>query len=139
MAEHKSVASVTNQPKADDEIHRGPCGPGGPCSSKFFDCDPSELPSIPAGKPLAVEWEFYKRHAAEWVAQGLEGKFVLIKGEELIDVFDDWLTTLRAGSQRFGLVPFMAKQIWLTEPVLRGIRGVDRPPFTRLDRSEWPV
>lgn len=39
------------------------------------------------------------------------GKFVLIRGSEVEDVFDSQLDAIRRGYERFGNVPFLVKQI----------------------------
>jgi hypothetical protein len=46
-----------------------------------------------------------------------EGKFALVHGEEVSDVFDTFEDAVRAGYQRFGLDPFMVKQIHAIEQV----------------------
>ena len=40
-----------------------------------------------------------------------EGKFVLIRDSEIIDVFDSFQDGVKAGYLRFGNVPFLVKQV----------------------------
>ena len=40
-----------------------------------------------------------------------EGKFVLIRGEEIVGVFDTQMDAVSAGYGKFGNVPFLVKQI----------------------------
>ena len=40
-----------------------------------------------------------------------EGKFVLIKGAEVIQFFDSYGDALRSGYEKFGLEPFLVKQV----------------------------
>ncbi|MBI2531017.1 MAG: hypothetical protein HYW03_02185 [Deltaproteobacteria bacterium] len=40
-----------------------------------------------------------------------EGKFVLIRGSQVVGVFDSKMDAIAAGYQQFGNVPFLVKQI----------------------------
>ena len=60
--------------------------------------------------PFSVELAFFESHRAEFIERG-EGKFVLIKGEELVDFFDTPETAYKTGVDRFGLVPFFIRQV----------------------------
>lgn len=58
-----------------------------------------------------------------------EGKYVLIQGEHVVDVFATYQDALRQGYRQFGLDPFMVKQILSTERVhflTRAIEPVGR-------------
>lgn len=46
-----------------------------------------------------------------------EGKFVLIQGDAVVDMFSSYDDALKEGYKRFGLVPFLVKQIHAVEPV----------------------
>ncbi len=60
--------------------------------------------------PLKKEIEAYESQKAELLDKS-KGKFVLIKGEKVIDVFDTEIDAIRQGYKRFGNVPFLVKQI----------------------------
>lgn len=45
------------------------------------------------------------------------GKFVLIKGEDVIAMYDSYEDALSVGYDRFGLEPFLVKRIGPTEQV----------------------
>ena len=47
-----------------------------------------------------------------------EGKYVVIKGDDLPDAHDDYSAALVAGYERFGPVPFLVKKAQRVEPVL---------------------
>ena len=47
-----------------------------------------------------------------------EGRYVLIRGTEVIGVFADRSQALREGYQRFGVVPFLVRQITASQPVV---------------------
>ncbi len=47
-----------------------------------------------------------------------EGKFVLIHGETVADFFSTFDDAVEEGRQRFGLVPFLVKQVLAIEPIV---------------------
>jgi len=47
-----------------------------------------------------------------------QGKFVLIKGKDVIDTFDSYEDALKAGYAKFQLEPFLVKKISPAEQVL---------------------
>lgn len=59
---------------------------------------------------LEVELKAYEDHRDELLGTN-SGKFVLIKGEQIVGVFDTPVDAIRAGYERFGNVPFLVKQI----------------------------
>ena len=44
-----------------------------------------------------------------------EGKFVLIHGDQIVDFFSSYDDAIKAGYSRFGLEPFLVKQIHTLE------------------------
>ena len=65
---------------------------------------------------LKEEYEAYKARKDELLVKH-EGKFVLIKGKELIDVFSSYDDALKEGVKKFGNVPFLVKRIQNEEEV----------------------
>jgi hypothetical protein len=63
---------------------------------------------------LEKELQTYRQKLPELLTR--EGKYVLIHGEEVAETLDSYEDALRAGFQRFGLVPFFVKQIQAVEP-----------------------
>ena len=61
------------------------------------------------GDELAEEISTYKARLPEWIEH--EDRFVLIKDSEVNGFFDDYEQALRAGYQRYGLCPFLVKQV----------------------------
>jgi len=59
---------------------------------------------------LKKEIETYKAHKAELVGQS-KGKFVLIKDDKVVDVYDTKMDAIRQGYERFGNVPFLVKLV----------------------------
>ncbi|MFO8013430.1 MAG: hypothetical protein R6X20_09010 [Phycisphaerae bacterium] len=59
---------------------------------------------------LSEEQGTYEARKDELLARAA-GKFALIKGREVVDVFDSAEDAIRHGYERFGNVPFLVKQI----------------------------
>ena len=45
------------------------------------------------------------------------GKFVLVHGDKVVDVFETEMDAVKAGYTRFGLSPFMVRQVQAVERV----------------------
>jgi hypothetical protein len=65
--------------------------------------------------PLEREMETYREKLPELVQH--EGKYVLIRGDAVADVFATYEDALRQGYRAFGLDSFLVKQIHAVEPV----------------------
>src|SRR5262249_10324027 len=48
----------------------------------------TELPPTPPAELPDPEWELYRREVGRLLAEGHEGKWILIKGEEIIGIYD---------------------------------------------------
>jgi hypothetical protein len=57
-----------------------------------------------------------------------EGKFVLIKGDDVVGVWETYADALKEGYQKFQLEPFMVKRIEAVERVQRFTRGLTGCP-----------
>jgi hypothetical protein len=79
----------------------------------------SEIPDSPPDRVLAREVATYKREVARLIAEGNEGRFVLIKGDDTIGLWDSFWEAVDAGRKQFGMVPFAVHQVLTWEPVLR--------------------
>ena len=64
---------------------------------------------------LEKEMETYRAKLEELKAH--EGKFVLIKGDTVVDFFETYEDAIKAGYQRFNLDPFLVKRIQAVEQV----------------------
>jgi len=66
---------------------------------------------------MALEKELatYQAHLAD--LRQHEGKFVLIQGDSIIDLFVAYEDAINEGYRRFGLTPFLVKHIHAVEPV----------------------
>jgi hypothetical protein len=89
------------------------------------------LPQRKVGKgvlDMALEQELaaYQRKLPELLAS--EGKFVLLRGEELAGIWDTYEDALQAGYSQFGLEPFMVKRIQGVEQALYFSRDLTTCP-----------
>jgi len=67
------------------------------------------------GMALETEVETYRIRLPELAAD--EGKFVLIHGDQVVDVYGTYEDAIKEGYAKFGLEPFLVKQIQTTEQV----------------------
>jgi hypothetical protein len=86
----------------------------------------TELPLDDSNGPLAREWNLYRREVGRLMAEGQQGRFVVIKGEEIVGIFEDWAAARVEGLKRFVREPFFVHEIREVEPHLY-IRGINRP------------
>jgi hypothetical protein len=86
----------------------------------------TELREAKPGEPLAEEWNTYRREVGRWLAEGLEGRHVLIKGDQIIGTYATSDEALEEGYKRFLGQAFLVHRICTEEPYLR-IRGVNFP------------
>lgn len=77
---------------------------------------------------MALERELatYQAHLIDLVAD--EGKFVVVRGEEIFGPFASYEDALGAGYERFGPVEFLVKQVWRVEPI----------QYFNRDLGPWP-
>jgi hypothetical protein len=81
----------------------------------------SELQPFRDAGPLTVEWDFYRREVGRLLAEGNEGRWVLIKDEEIIGLFDTREEATAEGYKRYLIArqPFLVHQIQTRERVRR--------------------
>ncbi len=66
---------------------------------------------------LEKELQTYKTKLPELLANEGEGKYALIHGDDLVDVFGTYEDAIREGYAKFNLTPFLVKQIQTMEHV----------------------
>ncbi len=69
--------------------------------------------------PLATESNFYRREVGRLIAEGHERRWVLIKGEKIIGIWDTRDEALTVATERFFQQSVLVKQILEWEPLLR--------------------
>jgi len=70
------------------------------------------------GPILERERAFYNAHQAAWAALH-PGRFVVVKGEELIGTYETMDLALAAGASRFGLDSFLVRKLGEVEQEIR--------------------
>jgi hypothetical protein len=79
----------------------------------------TQLPDGPPDSPIATEWNFYRRILGRLLAEGYEGKWLLIKNEEVVGIWDTEAEADTVRLERFAMQPVLMKQILAREPILR--------------------
>ena len=59
---------------------------------------------------LSEEREFFDERLPEWLTS-CPGRVVVVKGRELVGVFDSEDEALAAGARRFGLAPVLVRRV----------------------------
>lgn len=72
---------------------------------------------------VAAELATYQRKLPELFSDA--GRFVLIKGSEVVGLFDTYQDAVTSGYQRFNLDEFFVKQIAATEQIAFFTRGLE--------------
>jgi hypothetical protein len=80
----------------------------------------TELPDTKPDSPLYREWNYYRREVGRLLAEGQEGRFVLIKGEEVIGIWNTEEEARAVALQKYLMQPCLIHQVRSREPVLRG-------------------
>jgi hypothetical protein len=78
----------------------------------------THLPPAPPDSPLRTEWDFYRGIIERLLAEGQEGKWLLIKNEEVVGIWDTEAEANAIRLERFLMQPVLLKQILPREPVL---------------------
>lgn len=79
----------------------------------------TELPSLPFDNVFHREWETYRRAVGDLLADGLAGKWVVIKDNSIQGVFDAWKLGYLFGLERNKHQTFLLHQILADEPIHR--------------------
>ena len=79
----------------------------------------TELPEGRASSLLCTEWNYYRSQVVRLLAEGHEGRVVLIKGEEIIGIYDTMDEAEAVGLQKYLLQPFLRHQIREREPQIQ--------------------
>lgn len=72
----------------------------------------------PTTAVLRDELATYEKHRDELLGRA-EGKYVLIKGEDIAGEFESKMDAVMIGYQRYGNVPFLVKHVVRVETPLR--------------------
>jgi hypothetical protein len=86
--------------------------------------DYGALPAARPGESLADEWNTYRREVGRLLAEGQERRYVLIKGQEIIGIYETWKQARGEGLKRYQSEPFFVHEIRVHEPYFRA-RGLN--------------
>ena len=79
----------------------------------------TELPDGRPDSPIAREWNFYRREVGRLLAEGHEGRWLLIKGEEIIGIWNREEDARAVALQKYPGQPCLIQQVRSREPVMR--------------------
>jgi hypothetical protein len=69
------------------------------------------FPYLTKGDTFLTELAFFEANKEDLINEHGEGKFVLIKNEEVVGVYEDIATGAEAGYKRFGYIPLFIQEI----------------------------
>ena len=72
-----------------------------------------QLPDPPAGSPFEAEWKTFKREIYRLMCAGNQGRFALVKGDQVVSVWDTMKDAIQAGRERFGSEPIFVQEVQL--------------------------
>jgi hypothetical protein len=72
-----------------------------------------QVPDPPPTDPYVEEWRAFKREAYRLICEGHRGRFALIKGSQIISIWDTLRDAIQAGHERFGQEPLLIQEIQL--------------------------
>jgi hypothetical protein len=79
----------------------------------------TELPAPQPDSQLFQEWNFYRREVERLLAEGQEGRFLLIKGENIIGIWDTEEEAEAVALQNYLMQPCLIHQVRSREPLVR--------------------
>ena len=86
----------------------------------------TELPPAKPDEVFYQEWNTYRHEVGRLLAEGLEGRYVVIEGTEVIGIFATWEAARAIALTRSPTKPCFVHSIRAVEPYLR-IRGINLP------------
>ena len=79
----------------------------------------TELPEDTSDSPIAGEWNCYRREVGRLLAEGHENRWVLIKNETVVGIWDSREEAKTAALERYLMQDVLIHQVLAREPVLR--------------------
>lgn len=71
---------------------------------------------MPIDKELEKDFKFYKNQDKSWYQENY-GKFVLIKNQKIINIYNCYPDTLKEGINKFGEEKFLIQQIGIEDNI----------------------
>jgi hypothetical protein len=72
----------------------------------------------PANTPIYPEAQTFRRELPRLLAEGHEGKWALINGDDVIDLLETFDEGYRIGRERFLLQPFIVQPVRERQPLI---------------------
>jgi hypothetical protein len=66
---------------------------------------------------LATELATYQRELPRLLTDGEEGRWVLVRGSQVVSTWDTFEDAIQVGYDRFGQTPFLVQQVLTEQPV----------------------
>ena len=79
----------------------------------------TELPDGDADSPIVREWNVYRREVGRLLAEGHENRWVLIKGDEIVGIWDSEEAARAVAMAQFLMQPCLIQQVRSREPIIR--------------------
>jgi hypothetical protein len=79
----------------------------------------TELPDGSPDSPIASEWNLYRREVGRLLAEGHENRWVLIKGEVIIGIWDTEEEARAVALHKYLMQPCLIQQVRSREPIVR--------------------
>ena len=79
----------------------------------------TQLPEDSSGERGSTEWNFYRSEVPRLLAEGHEGKWILLKGEEILGIWETEAQARAVAVERYLMQPIVIRQILEHEPLLR--------------------
>lgn len=83
---------------------------------------------MPETEKLEQEMAVYEKNLENWIDR--EGLYVLIQGSDVCGFFEDYVEAVREGYARFGIAPFLVKQV-RRRPQVQAVTRFDTPRLAR--------
>jgi len=81
--------------------------------------EPMALPDAQPGSVNEQEWNTFRQERPRLLAEGNEGRWVLVKGDEILGIWDTLREACHQGYQRFLREPFLVHQLLYEEHPVR--------------------
>jgi hypothetical protein len=77
------------------------------------------LPAGSPGSPIACEWDVYRREVGRLLEEGNESRWVLIKGDQIIGIWESETDAQAVALQKYLMQPCLIQQVRSREPLVR--------------------
>jgi hypothetical protein len=79
----------------------------------------TQLPAGSRDSPITSEWNLYRREVGRLLTEGHENRWVLIKGEEIIGIWDTQEEAEAVALHKYLMQPCLIQQVRRREPIVR--------------------